>query len=359
MSLVVSLFCGVGCGQASFLEEDEPAENVGELSQSLVGGQLDRDHDAVLAVVASTRSATSLCTGTLIAPNLVLTAQHCVANIAENQVDCASSRFGDRFDADSLGVAPYATLSGRTRYFPVAEVVLPGEGDALCGHDIALLILGGRFDVAELPAVDPRLDVPAARGESYTAVGFGDAQAEGDPGVRRARDGLSVVCGARDCGGGSVLTDSEFVGEESVCEGDSGGPALDASGRVIGVASRGAEDCGIAVYSAVAYWGDWMISTATRAAEIGQYEAPGWAQVEDALPDDEVEPVLISDVVGADSPGVAPEPDTDFAARSSDGGCSSAGVPDRVPAPAAALAGVGLLLVLAGARRNRRVTTRT
>jgi hypothetical protein len=128
---------------------------------------------------------------------------------------------------------------------------------------------------------------------------------------------------------------------------------------VIGVASRGAEDCGIAVYSAVAYWGDWMISTATRAAEIGQYEAPGWARLEEALPDDDVEPVLVSGVVGADSPGVAPEPDTDFAARSSDGGCSSAGVPDSIPTPAAALAGVGLLLVLAGARRNRRVTTST
>jgi hypothetical protein len=357
MSLVVSLFCVAGCGEAS-LAEQWPEEDVGELSQSLVGGQLDRDHDAVLAVVASTRSATSLCTGTLIAPNLVLTAQHCVANIAENQVDCESSRFGDRFDADSLGVAPYATLSGRTRYFPVAEVVLPGEGDALCGHDIALLILGGRFDVADLPAVEPRLDVPAARGEPYTAVGFGDAQAEGEPGVRRARDGLNVVCGARDCGGGSVLTNSEFVGEESVCEGDSGGPALDASGRVIGVASRGAEDCGIAVYSAVAHWGDWMISTATRAAEIGQYEAPGWAQVEAALEDD-IEPVLASGRGGDVAPSVLPEPDTGFAPRSSDGGCSSAAVPGRASTPAAAFAGIGLLLVLAGARRHRRVTTHT
>jgi MYXO-CTERM domain-containing protein len=334
------------------MEDDETG--TGQLSEPLVGGQLDNQHGAVLAVVASMQTSTSLCTGTLIAPNLVLTAQHCVAETSRTLVDCSRSRFGDRFPAASLAVTPYASLSSRgTRFFPVAEVVLPGVDEALCGHDIALLILDGKFDGAGLPALSPRLDVPAARGETYTAVGFGDALTEGSPGVRRARAGLSVVCGARDCGGGGVLTDSEFVGEEAVCEGDSGGPALDTSGEVIGVVSRGADECGAAVYSAVAYWGDWMVETATRAALLGDYDVPDWAGGTSAAAiADSVGPTGAVPVAADEAPGATPPIDTEVRPRASDDGCSTA-PPGSAGGRSGSLAALGLGLLAASTLRRR------
>ena len=106
-----------------------------------------------------------------------------------------------------------------------------------------------------------------------------------------------------------MLTKREFVGEQGVCDGDSGGPALDARGRVVGVASRATEDCGLAVYSAVAPWRDWIVGVADRALELGTYDAPAWLATEDELgdsPEDTSEPIASNDVAsGSDAIGPA------------------------------------------------------
>lgn len=72
------------------------------------------------------------------------------------------------------------------------------------------------------------------------------------------------------------MASTEFVGADSICEGDSGGPAIDSSGSVIGIVSRGADNCGLAIYSAVAPWGSWIETVAQRAAQTGDYTMPAW-----------------------------------------------------------------------------------
>ena len=59
--------------------------------------------------------------------------------------------------------------------------------------------------------------------------------------------------------------------------GDSGGPALDAEGRVIGVASRGNANCDAALYGSVASWRALIVDTAMDAATSGGYSPPDWA----------------------------------------------------------------------------------
>jgi hypothetical protein len=69
----------------------------------------------------------------------------------------------------------------------------------------------------------------------------------------------------------------EFIASSPVCSGDSGGPALDKSGRVSGVTSRGDDKCTIGIYSSVSAWRDFIIEKTFAAAESGHYAAPAWA----------------------------------------------------------------------------------
>src|SRR6185369_3211784 len=87
-------------------------------------------------------------------------------------------------------------------------------------------------------------------------------------------EGLSVACEPGSCGDGVEST--EFRGETGICSGDSGGPALDSDGKVLGVVSRGGPDCSEPVYGSVTAWRDFIVQTATDAAALGNYEAPFW-----------------------------------------------------------------------------------
>ncbi len=58
-------------------------------------------------------------------------------------------------------------------------------------------------------------------------------------------DGKIVTCLGGLCTGaiGDSIKESEWLGQDGTCPGDSGGPAIDGMGRVMGVLSRGAQPC--------------------------------------------------------------------------------------------------------------------
>ena len=129
---------------------------------------------------------------------------------------------------------------------------------------------------------------------------------------------LNVACVGTACAnlGG---TRSEWGAVTPVCSGDSGGPALDAQGRVIGVASRGNAACDSALYGSVASWKSLIVDTAIDAATSGGYTPPGWvdtapdAGTPDANPSD-----AGNDAGGGPEDAGTPEPDS--GAPEEDGG---------------------------------------
>jgi hypothetical protein len=147
-------------------------------------------------------------------------------------------------------------------------------GEDTCGYDVALIILKENVPTdVSTPAV-PRIDREVRPGETYTAVGYGINE-DGNPTHGRMQlNDLSIECEPGSCGDGVEST--EFRGETGICSGDSGGPALDADGKVVGVVSRGGPGCSTPVYSTVTAWHDFIIETATEAANLGGYEAPFW-----------------------------------------------------------------------------------
>ena len=281
LSLLLLAACGGSTdggstGASSF--GNEVASGDGPLAtthEPIVGGLTDRDDSAVLAIALVTNQEQALCSGSLIAPNLVLTARHCVAEIASPRVVCDESRFGDVYPPDELWVSD-ATSVGSGNFYPAREIVVPSNDRQLCGSDVALLILDGQFSSDAVPPVAPRLDAPVQPGEAFRAVGFGEAVSGAGAGLRRERSGLEVLCSASGCGDPDFVSEREFVGQQGICDGDSGGPAFDDQGRVVGVASRAGNDCDLAIYSAVAPWKDWVLEVAARAHRAGTYPQPAW-----------------------------------------------------------------------------------
>jgi MYXO-CTERM domain-containing protein len=152
-------------------------------------------------------------------------------------------------------------------------------GNTVCGNDVALLILSTNISSATAPLIVPRVDTPVTTSESFSAVGYGITDPDDLQGAtfgQRLRvNNLDVGCVGTGCAnlGG---TRTEWGANTPVCSGDSGGPALDSAGRVIGVASRGNSNCDSALYGAVASWRSLIVDTAIDAADSGGYAPPTW-----------------------------------------------------------------------------------
>jgi hypothetical protein len=186
-----------------------------------------------------------ICSGTVVAPNLVLTARHCVTATSAGGFTCDDS--GNGSDGGALGadydpatVFVYAGLEAPGPLTaPSAHGVRFFHDDAtnVCNHDLALIELSAPLDT---PIATLDLDSKVQAGQTITAVGWGVVADGGSPSVRQERGGVPIVTvGPSSNALGYDVAPSEFAVGESICEGDSGGPALDGAGAVVGVVSSG------------------------------------------------------------------------------------------------------------------------
>jgi hypothetical protein len=267
---------------------DDGERHTGVSQSAIKDGYEDVDDTAVMALTKTNH----LCSGSLIAPNVLLTARHCVSTInTGTAVTCDKSRFGAVQKADDFHVSAAAELlPDNINGYAAVEVVglagIPGippsvENDVpVCGNDMAIVILAENVPASVAVPYEPVLEGPLGEGLSYYAVGYGAVSGSGDDaGKRRRRDDLTITCEGTDACVDLELNDvadEEWVGSGGVCSGDSGGPALSLEDQVVGVTSRGDSTCEISVYASTAAHAQWIKNTTVFAAGMGNYEPPAW-----------------------------------------------------------------------------------
>lgn len=210
-------------------------DSIGEIDsseESIIGGEVDKSTRSVVAIVAWNNQHSSTCSGTIVAPHVVLTAAHCLEKAVADK-----SMTVQVFMGDSLS-SPWPWLFRSVKEFHMHPKYQPGM--VTLGNDIGVVITNGKLGRAPVPMNRTQLDDNDV-GTPIRYVGFG---------MSKANDGTTT--GTRRSAWLTMnwvtpgLIGSKSGGDAFTCRGDSGGPglvSLDGVVRVVGVHSYGAFAC--------------------------------------------------------------------------------------------------------------------
>lgn len=304
----------VALGLAAFGCGSSPSASPSETATSEIqGGELDNAAHPFAVGVCTGRKGNCFgtCSGALIAPNLVVTARHCVEDSPE-RIDCKTAQFGARrANSSNLFITTNAKMNQATLGWHGTKKVITPTPTAVCGNDIALIILSDQVAASEASPVTPAIQYdlidrrPFNAFEGFTAVGYGITGPDNqDSGTRRLRRNIRTLCipgdAKYDCQKLGIPADqshpNEFIGGDGTCSGDSGSSAYantlfrNSSFVSMGVLSRGgvSDDgttCLNSVYTRLDSWRQFIVDGAKEASNNWTlYPEPTWTTYTPPVP---------------------------------------------------------------------------
>lgn len=236
--------------------------NLGSSGESIIGGtEVSPTSRVAQSTVAlfDVRGG-QLCTGSLIAPNIVLSAAHCIGRRASDMAVIFSADAESLIGQDQFGLSLFKNPKVRgVKKIALAPTWATQQNADKDTGDISLLLLDGDAPAGFVPAKLLASNALLRKGTSVILAGYGITNG-------REKTGTAVLRQVRVRVADPKFAKTEVLLDQTLgrgaCHGDSGGPAFVQSGNQLllwGITSRGEQDTNddcskYAVYTnAVAY----------------------------------------------------------------------------------------------------------